>query len=359
VTDANLSPGGASDQAARETTLTLAAPVTTLRSTAARHDDPDLVHVASAVYDPTQTLAGQWTRMTDDQVMAAGIDPTRLKNDRSGFVAGIYRAESETRTALAFAGTDMTSIKDWTTNLAQGAGLQTQQYAEAVSLAKNVALAFDKAEVIITGHSLGGGLATAAAAATGITAVVFNPAGVHDNTLKREGLDPVQVKATADRGQIRNYIVDGEVLNSVQAWFPIPKPIGQRTTLPDPVPLRPLINWIPGANAVHSLGKHGMAAVAESMAQFVPQHEAFFNGVASKPVGGSTYEGELLSVLTGRSGTVTQQVGDQVVEHDRAKLAGYAGTIKAGATVAIRYNAEATVGVVKQSRTQTRGARIA
>lgn len=359
MSDTTLSRSGASEHASRETTLTLASPVTTLPSTAARYDDPELVHVASAVYDPTQALAGPWTRLTDDQVMAAGIDPTRLKNDRSGFVAGIYRAENESRTALAFAGTDMTSAGDWTTNLAQGAGLKTEQYAEAVSLAKNVVLAFDKADVILTGHSLGGGLATAAAAATGTTAVVFNPAGVHDNTLAREGLDPVKVKAAADQGQIRNYIVDGEVLNAVQAWFPIPKPIGQRTTLPDPAPLRPPYNWIPGASAVHSLGKHGMEAVTESMAQFVPKHEAFFDGAAAKPVGGASYEGELLSVPTGRTGTVTQQVGEQVVEHDRAKLAGYAGAIKPGATVAIRYNAEATVGVVKQSRAQSRGARIA
>ena len=35
-----------------------------------------------------------------------------------------------------------------------------------------------------TGHSLGGGLATAAAVANGLKATVFNPAGLLKNTLK-------------------------------------------------------------------------------------------------------------------------------------------------------------------------------
>ncbi len=321
---------------------------TTLRSPLARSDDPSLVHVAAAVYDPSQSLIGRWSRLTDDQVTAIGIDPTRLKNDRSGFEAGIYKDDQ--RHALAFAGTDMTSIKDWTTNLAQGAGLQTEQYAEAVALAKDAAKALDKASVILTGHSLGGGLATAAAAATGLQAVVFNPAGVNEHTLKREGLDPTGVKVAADTGQIRNYIVAGEILNQVQSWLPIPKPIGQRTQLPAPSPLRQPLAWIPGAKTIHGIGDHGMKSVAAGMDQFVQKHEAFFAGTGKAASAGELYKGELLSVPTGHTGDVTQQVGDQIVTHDRSKLASNTGTLKAGNLVSIKYNELGTVGAVISPR---------
>lgn len=321
---------------------------TTLRSPLARSDDPSLVHVAAAVYDPSQSLIGRWSRLTDDQVTAIGIDPTRLKNDRSGFEAGIYKDDQ--RHALAFAGTDMTSFKDWTTNLAQGAGLQTEQYAEAVALAKDAAKAFDKAAVILTGHSLGGGLATAAAAATGLQAVVFNPAGVNNHTLKREGLDPEKIKVAADAGQIRNYIVAGEILNQVQTWLPIPKPIGQRTQLPEPAPLRPTLAWIPGARTIHGIGDHGMESVAAGMRQFEERHKAFFTEPALRASAGRLYEGELLSVPSGRTGDVTQQVGDQVVTHDRAKLATNARTLKAGNQVSIQYNEQGTVGAVSSQQ---------
>lgn len=344
----------------RDSTITFGAgaAATTLRSPGARTDDPQLVHVAAAVYNPAQTQAGAWSRLTDDQVTAMGIDPTRLKNDRSGFMAGLYK--DDPRHALAFAGTDVTSFKDWTTNLGQGAGLQTEQYAEAVSLAKNVVLAINTAPLIITGHSLGGGLATAAAAATGLEAVVFNPAGVNNKTLTREGLDPVKVKMTADSGQVRNYMVAGEILSAVQAFFPIPEAIGQRTQLPDPAPMRPTLAWLPGASLIHGIGDHGMKAVTEAMSGMQQQHPGFFAGTpAQEASAGKIYEGQLLSVPTGRTGDVTQQVGEQIVTHNRAKLATNAGVLKAGNQVTIKYNDQGTVGVVKRARTQSRGARIA
>lgn len=343
-------PGG-------EPTLSLAPMADTVTSAQARVGDPTLVHVAAAVYDPAQLKAGEWERLSDEQLANLGLDPAALRDDSSGFLAGIYSGAKST--ALAFAGTDMTSLSDWKTNLGQGAGLQTTQYAQAVALAKNVRLAFEKTEVVITGHSLGGGLATAAAAATGIDAVVFNPAGVNDKTLKREGLDPDQVQKRAASGQIRNYIVDGEILNAVQTFLPIPKPIGQRVALPDPSPMNPMLKWLPGANVVHAGNLHAMASVKEAFAQFEQQHESFFQAVpAMKPVGGQAYTGQLLSVPVGRTGEVTQQVGDQLITHDRAKLATQAGTLKSGNNVTIKYNEQATVGVVKRSRTQGQGVRM-
>ena len=41
----------------------------------------------------------------------------------------------------------------------------------------------DSGDLELVGHSLGGGMATAAAIANGLTATVFNPAGIHKNTM--------------------------------------------------------------------------------------------------------------------------------------------------------------------------------
>ena len=98
---------------------------------------------------------------------------------------------------LAYSGTDET--KDWVTNFGQGLGFETAQYNEAIALARQAKVAYGE-DVIITGHSLGGGLAATAAIAADIPAVTFNASGVHDRTLERIGLDADAVKAEAEKG---------------------------------------------------------------------------------------------------------------------------------------------------------------
>ena len=87
---------------------------------------------------------------------------------------------------LAFAGTDFSSIWcDWVkTNLAQAIpyyGVYPLQYRLAVLLALKLARATKghESEWLITGHSLGGGLASAASVVSGLHAVTFNPAGLN------------------------------------------------------------------------------------------------------------------------------------------------------------------------------------
>lgn len=250
-----------------------------------RANDPDLVHLAAAVYDQAQTKVGVWSRLDDGQLTAHGIAPERLDDRRSGLNAAIY-SDSD-RHALAFAGTEVTSVQDWSTNLRQGAGLSTGQYREAVTLARDAREAFGDS-LILTGHSLGGGLASAAAAATQTTAVVFNPAGVHDRTYKREGVTPSEAKASANAGQVRNYVVAGEILDTVQTWLPIPKAVGQTVVLPDPAPMPPLLRVLPGAQLVHGAKLHGMAAVETAFSQYATQNPAHFKdattmGTAESP----------------------------------------------------------------------------
>jgi hypothetical protein len=97
-----------------------------------------------------------------------------------------FRAQKFTNTntgaiVLAFAGTDPKSIQDLLQDITQAAGLGASQYTRAMREGlkiKAVAVDFH-----FVGHSLGGGLAAAAAMVTNGKATTFNAAGIHRRTL--------------------------------------------------------------------------------------------------------------------------------------------------------------------------------
>ena len=69
------------------------------------------------------------------------------------------------------------------------------------------------------GHSLGGGLASAAMLAMGEPGVTFNAAGLSDSTLRslKPGKTPHAIREElAGSGQIRRYNVEGELLTGLQ-----------------------------------------------------------------------------------------------------------------------------------------------
>ena len=113
---------------------------------------------------------------------------------------------------LSFKGTTPTSAEDWATNLAQGVGAETEYYNRAMIAADRLDLETD-GRFEITGHSLGGGMASAAAAVTGAQATTFNAAGLHDDTAARflegRGIAPVDAMDTTTA-----YVVKGELLNT-------------------------------------------------------------------------------------------------------------------------------------------------
>lgn len=200
--------------------------------------DLQLMQVANAVYDPGVQAVGNWTRLGDADLRAAGIDPATLENPDTGFRAGIY-TDGNGRYVLAYAGSN--EFQDWTgANFEQGVGWQNEQYDQAVQLAQQADAAFGD-NLVITGHSLGGGLAATGALATGNTAVTFNASGVHDNTIERMGLDPATAKADAAAGQIRRYNISGDPLTAAQEdtfgtrWI-MPDAPGHEINLADPYP---------------------------------------------------------------------------------------------------------------------------
>jgi type VI secretion system secreted protein VgrG len=180
-----------------------------------------LAKLSDAVYDPEQQTVDDWTRLTDDELDAEGIEPRSLIDKDSGLKSGIYK-NSQGNIVLAYAGTEMPGgwlskekWADFATNAKQALGFETDQYKQGGDLAEIAKDAFGD-KLSFTGHSLGAALATQASARTGLPAVVFNPAALHDNTLKRNDVNPEAFKKLANDGLVKNVVVKGEILDKVQ-----------------------------------------------------------------------------------------------------------------------------------------------
>ena len=80
--------------------------------------DMTLAKLMRDVYDydrnGRQEGVGAWKPMGDDELRQAGIDPTLLKNQSSGFLAVVY-GDGQGRHVLAYSGTD--EGKDWIPNI--------------------------------------------------------------------------------------------------------------------------------------------------------------------------------------------------------------------------------------------------
>ncbi|MEP6924898.1 MAG: Mbeg1-like protein [Pyrinomonadaceae bacterium] len=108
---------------------------------------------------------------------------------------------NDKRVIVSYAGTR--DGKDWKANIGQGLGLSTKQYNEAVQFANKWKAAAGN-NVILTGHSLGGGLASYASIKTGLHATAVNSAPLALNHL---GLNPLAAR------RITQYYVPGEALS--------------------------------------------------------------------------------------------------------------------------------------------------
>lgn len=148
----------------------------------------------------------------------------------AGFKAMVYQdyITGDRQYVLAFGGTDglRDSSDDWYNNFIQGFGYGApEQYVAAMrvidALAKNPAT---RGRVLATGHSLGGGLASAAAVVGGIRAETFNAAWLREETLQepdgmggfRERYPGSLARFAGAVGFIDAYYVDWDILTFVQ-----------------------------------------------------------------------------------------------------------------------------------------------
>ncbi len=256
-------------------------------------------------------LPGTWQRMDDAAVRAAGIDPNLLHDGKSGFDASLYR-DASGAVVVAYAGTD--EGKDWRHNFRQGLGFEDAQYDQAIALAREAKQAFGN-NVVLTGQSLGGGLAAAASMVNEVPAVTFNAAGVHDKTLERYGFDADVLKQEAEQGLIRSYRVKNELLthlqeDSIPLKWAMPDAPGHKIELPDPDPLTFFERLVPGKMLLHRLDLHYIEAVMEAQDLAQLQVRQRNPGAGPDTIGdaGSTSNRLLRNAVDGLSGQ-RQQLG--------------------------------------------------
>ncbi|KRG77428.1 hypothetical protein ABB30_07395 [Stenotrophomonas ginsengisoli] len=237
--------------------------------------DRELAQLLASTYtlaahrrDPSvavQALPPGWQPVEGPALAAAGISPADLNDAKSGFDAALYRNE-QGLVVLAFNGTDQG--RDWRSNLRQGLGLTDVQYDQAVALTSKANQVWGP-ELVLSGHSLGGGLAAAAGMVHEVPTVTFNAAGVHDSTLERFDCDAGVLKQQARDGLVRSYEVRNELLtylqedNLLSRWV-MPDAPGHRIELPDPDPKNLFERMVPGVMLKHRLDLHGIDAVLQA-----------------------------------------------------------------------------------------------
>ncbi|PWC16575.1 phospholipase [Brenneria roseae subsp. roseae] len=145
-----------------------------------------------------------------------GLENAKFMSEKTGFGSALFKSAVNDETMLTYRGTNnaVTGIKDWLTNGSQSVGMETAQYNQAMDLATQVKDVLSESSLVIVGHSLGGGLASAGVGISGLPGYTFNAAGLHETTTVRAG--------GADLARIDSLIttqaVDGEILTMVQGY---------------------------------------------------------------------------------------------------------------------------------------------
>jgi hypothetical protein len=151
--------------------------------------------------------------------------------DPPGYRAVVFKRHPDGQMVLNFNGTAMTSFADWQNNFAQGLGLNifAPQYAKALEHAEKY-WNMD-AGIHVTGHSLGGGLASYAAAFLGANATLLNHAGLGATSMAVLNAQGQPIRP----GQFTTYVVDGEILTGAATLLiQQPRYFGNATILPRP-----------------------------------------------------------------------------------------------------------------------------
>ena len=167
---------------------------------AKNNDAGELARLSEDVYaqspptkPPTQPPVG-WSIVSDQALLDKGVNPQQMRLAN----AAMYETPDDwpggKKTVLAFRGT--ADLEDGLVDHDQAMGLETRQYEAAYALGTRVRKGFG-GNVLVTGHSLGGGKAQAAGAAGRLNGTMFNAAGLNPDTV--DGQMPGQTQFTQYR----------------------------------------------------------------------------------------------------------------------------------------------------------------
>lgn len=224
--------------------------------------DRDLAALSRDAYAAGPSGVPGWELACAADLERMGLDARLFDDPASGYHARLYAHASHGH-ALAMRGSE--DAHDWLANLRQGVGRDEVQYRQAAMAASRVRAAVD-GDLVLTGHSLGGGLAALASLRAGVPAVTFNAAGIHDRTLALHGIPGDVRRFAAASGHVRHYTVENDLVTvlQVEAWRTaplLPDPIGHRIRLRDPDPLGRLERLLPGSAVRHGLDRHAIDTV--------------------------------------------------------------------------------------------------
>lgn len=236
-------------------------------------EDMDLALMSDDVYDvegwnQSRTIGNGWQRVPASDLPAgltmADFENTDFGNDMR---AALY-TDGDGHYVLAFAGTD--SFSDGITDAVQATTpVPTAHYEQARSLTEKLHGVYGN-DLVLTGHSLGGSVASYGALATGTSAVTFNSAGLSDSNLERTGRGGDR-QEIAESGQVRAYHVHNDILTATQRSLEaIPDAVGSPITIADPTPPPEMTSitdlpFLAIEQAAHAGAMHGTASVIAGM----------------------------------------------------------------------------------------------
>lgn len=190
----------------------------------------DMFGLADASYEESGAPK-PWHRLTEAELAAYGIDMT----DNHEFEASVFRNPETGEVVVAYRGseTDPKDIEDWNQNLQNAGDVPTSQGEQAIDLASQVTEVFGADNVALTGHSLGGSLASIASVATGCEATTFNAEGIGDGNYGAAA-DAYGDGASADN--VTNFRTSNDPLTVGQESLSLIPPAGAQITIPTETP---------------------------------------------------------------------------------------------------------------------------
>lgn len=192
--------------------------------------DGDLIDLNQAIGDPDAKLPDGYSRASEEDLAALGLDPDMMM-DENGFIAEVF-IDPDGNYVLAFAGTTAGEAPGTPSSglsdpdiVEDGVGALTMspQTEQVLAISEAVSSSGNGDNVVWTGHSLGGRLATIAAMDTGNAAITYNSAGVSQATIDyiaaANGVDPETLTQQANDGQVRRYWTGNDPLTGAQERF--------------------------------------------------------------------------------------------------------------------------------------------